>query len=195
MKRRYIFLYSAAIAALAIYYLFSIYLLPRMYLSLPEVTASPVLRVNMSSSVVKVGDVFTLAVAGDNQGDKADIQIISVAFPNLTSTKGVVHIKNHDFSHNPVFIEVGEQIGSSYAGLEKPVSAKYPSVEFYGRPWYPHETHSLQIEVTPDKVGRFVIFVKSVALPHTTDLANFPRAGIRDHQQEFVEVYFVMVQP
>ena len=41
--------------------------------------------------------------------------------------------------------------------------------------------------------GRFVVFVKSVALPHTSELAHYPQDGTLDPQKEFVEPYSVQV--
>lgn len=196
MKQKSIFLYSIIAFSVVIYFSFSTYVLPKTYLSLPSVIPLPTLtNIKISESQVAVGESFEVNITAANQGDRADIQIISVAFPNLTSSKGLVHVKEHDFTNSPIFIEIGDEIGSAYGGLKKTVIAKYPSIEAFGRPWNAGESHSLAIEVRPDTAGRFVMFVKLVALPHTSDLAHFPKEGMRDHQEEFVEVYSVVVQP
>lgn len=41
--------------------------------------------------------------------------------------------------------------------------------------------------------GDFVVFVKVVALPNTSDLSHYPAVGIRGQQQEFVNVYRIIV--
>ena len=48
-------------------------------------------------------------------------------------------------------------------------------------------------EVKPNNVGRFVIFVKTIALPHTNELGHYPKNGIKDHQGEFVVVSSIEV--
>jgi len=41
--------------------------------------------------------------------------------------------------------------------------------------------------------GDFVVFVKVVALPNTSDLSHYPAVGIRGQQQEFVNVHRIIV--
>ena len=37
-------------------------------------------------------------------------------------------------------------------------------------------------------VGRFVIFLKTIALPLINELDHYPRFGIKDYQGEFIDV-------
>jgi hypothetical protein len=71
--------------------------------------------------------------------------------------------------------------------------AQYASIEAFSRPWEAGNTYTADIEVIPKTEGRFVVFVKSVALPHTWDQAHYPQAGTLDQQKEFVEIYSVQV--
>ena len=90
-------------------------------------------------------------------------------------------------------IAAGEQLNSEYSNTERPVSTQYASIEAFSRPWEPGKTYSADVEVVPKTEGRFVVFIKSVALPHTWAGAHYPQNGIRDHQEEFVEMFSVQV--
>jgi hypothetical protein len=131
-------------------------------------------------------------VTGTNKGEEADMQTISLAFPNLTTT-GSIKILKHNFIQTPVLRAAGEQLNSEYSNTERPVSAQYASIEAFSRPWESGKTYGANIEVVPKTEGRFVIFIKSVALPHTWAGAHYPQDGILDHQKEFVEMYSVQV--
>lgn len=126
-------------------------------------------------------------------GDNADIQIVSIAFPNLIRSSGFVTIKQSDFTQKPIFIKIGDKIGSAYVGLGNLVYARYPSLEFFGRPWYSHIIHHVQLEVKPASVGRFMIFLKTIAFPHLNNKSHYPQIGIKDYQNEFVTAFSVQV--
>ena len=55
--------------------------------------------------------------------------------------------------------------------------------------------YNFHLVITPDKLGEFLIFVKSVNIPHTNDLSHYPNSGTLDHQDEFVSVFSVNVNP
>jgi hypothetical protein len=184
--------------ALIIYFIFSIYFFPQYYLSLSTLKPMPIINsIIISPSKVTLGEPFTVSLIGSNQGDTADYQEIDIAFPNLTNTdiskEGIVQIQKNDLVHKARFIKLGDKIGSNYLGQEKIVEAKYPSIEFYDRPWYSHRINHIDVKITPTKVGRFAIFVKTVAFPNTSELSHYPREGFKDYQAEFVKVYSLNV--
>jgi hypothetical protein len=146
----------------------------------------------LSASNITLGQALFISVTGTNKGEEADMQIISLAFPNFTTTDNIKILK-HDFIQTPILIAAGEQLSSEYSNTERPISAQYASIEAFSRPWEPGKTYSADVEVVPKTEGRFVIFVKSVALPHTWEGAHYPQYGILDHQKEFVEMYSVQV--
>ena len=100
---------------------------------------------------------------------------------------------HHNFTQSPVFISEGDEIGSEYTGLSNTTIAKYPSIEFYNIAWDTNAFYEAQLQVKAVSEGDFVVFVKVVALPHTTNLSHYPAGGIRDQQQEFVNAYHTTV--
>jgi hypothetical protein len=121
------------------------------------------------------------------------MQIISIAFPNLTHSDGLAWIKQSDFNQKPIFIKTRDKVGSDYIGLGHLVYARYPSIEYFSRPWHSNIIHHIRLEVKPDLVGRFVVFLKTIAFPHRNDIAHYPRTGIKDYQNEFVKAYSIKV--
>ena len=74
--------------------------------------AVPVItNVKISASEVSLGKSFNISVTSNNQGDTADIQIVSISFPNLTSidNNDNVAIKNHNFLQKPEFVKTGDE--------------------------------------------------------------------------------------
>ena len=55
----------------------------------------------------------------ENNGDTADIQVVSLSFLNITSIDCIVKISDYDFTQKPVFIEIGDEVGSEYVGFDK----------------------------------------------------------------------------
>jgi len=39
-----------------------------------------------------------------------------------------------------------------------------------------------------------MIFIKAVSLPYNNEFSRYPHTGIKDHQEEFVEAYYVDVK-
>ena len=139
-----------------------------------------------------------MTITSANLGETADYQITSVSFPNITSSSihgnpinRIVRILNHTYTQSPVFILSGDEIGSEYTGLTKTTIAS--SIEFYNSPWATNTVYESQLQVKPISEGDFVVYVKVVALPHTTELSHYPPVGIRDQQQEFVSAYNITV--
>ncbi|MEW5841021.1 MAG: hypothetical protein AB1753_08455, partial [Thermoproteota archaeon] len=67
----------------------------------PQVTS-----VSLSSREVALGEPFSIRVTATNRGEQADLQLVSVAFPNATSTR-VANVTGYTFKQSPVFIEPG----------------------------------------------------------------------------------------
>jgi hypothetical protein len=150
----------------------------------------------ISASEVPLGKSFNIFVTSNNQGDTADIQIVSIAFPNLTSIDNgdIVTIKKYNFTQKPVFVVTGDEIGSRYSVLSETTTAKYPSIEFFSRPWKTDTIYQAQIEIKPPAAGRFTVFIKAISLPYNNEFSHYPHTGIKDHQGEFVEAYSVNVK-
>src|SRR6185436_4155976 len=108
---------------------------------------------------IKLGESFIISVTGTNKGEEADMQIISLGFPNVTRADNLKILK-HDFAQTPIFINPGRSVGSQYTGLEISVAAQYEAVEASNRPWPTNRTSTIQMEVTPPVEGKFVIFLK-----------------------------------
>ncbi len=58
----------------------------------------------------------------------------------------------------------------------------------------PDERYSILLSVTPQNSGTFVTYIKTIAIPHSTELSHFPYDGLVDPQGEYVEVYEVTVK-
>lgn len=121
------------------------------------------------------------------------MQVVSLSFPNITSIDSIVKISDYNFTQKPVFIEVGDDVGSEYYGFDKVIKAPYPSIEANSRPWHTGDYYQISIDVKPTSVGRFVIFLKTIAFPHINELDHYPRFGIKDYQGEFIAVSSVDV--
>ncbi|HKU48912.1 MAG TPA: hypothetical protein VJP79_03085 [Nitrososphaera sp.] len=189
---RAIVLAGAIAAALAVYFVMSLFVLPQYYQSqnrqvMPEAVVS---GVSLSSRQIALGQTLSITVAGKNAGEPADMQIVSVGFPNLTASSEI-DVLRHDFRQTPLRIDRGDPVGSGYGATQ--VSAQYPSIEASSRPWESGVTYAIDLQVKPQTEGNFVIFVKSVAFPHSSDRAHYPRDGPVDYQQEFVDSYSVQV--
>jgi hypothetical protein len=193
-KRTETFVLIASISALlSVYFFLSLYAFPNLYVTPPKIRPVPVINsVSLSSSVIEIGHSFNLSLSAANNGDSADVQTISFGFPNLTSIAGFVQIKQSDLNQKPLLIKKDEMVGSDYRA-ENLISARYPSIEAFSRPWHSQVTHHIQLEVKPISVGRFVIFLKSVAFPHLNQFAHYPLNGLRDYQNEFVKAYSILV--
>ena len=199
------------VGLLATYFIFSFIFFPNYFLLRSE-TSKPkpmpiITYVNTSTSTIKEGESFKISLVATNKGDNADVQTVSVSFPNSTSLISRASIDNkgnntlatilrENFTQNPLFIARGDQIGSNYSGGGQTTIATYPVIQFYSRPWESNHTYQSILEVKPPSnfTGKFMMFVKSVGLPHTISLSHYPYAGIQDSQHEFVDVYNVEVR-
>ena len=188
-----IILTGAVAVALVVYFSLSLYIFPQSYQSIePRKPQAIVTDVSLSASDIALGQALTITVTGTNNGEDADMQFVSVGFPNLTTTDNIKILK-HDFDQTPILIAPGELLSSEYSDTDSSVLAQYTSIESFSRPWEAGKTYSADIEVIPKMEGRFVVFIKSVALPHSWELAHYPQDGTLDQQKEFVEIYSVQV--
>ena len=192
-KRSYAVAALVAVSLIS-YFFVSIYILPDIYVRAPKPKPVPIIsKANISSPVIHLGKTFYFDLQAKNIGNDADMQIISIAFPNLTRIDRNVYIRQSDLTQKPLFINIGDKVGSNYSGLENLVYTKYPSIEAFSRPWHSNVSHNMKLEIRPSSVGKFIIFLKVISLPHTDDLAHYPHQGIKDFQNEYVKVYPVEV--
>jgi hypothetical protein len=182
----------AVASALLLYFSLMFYVFPQSYQSMEPRKPQPVVtNASLSATEITLGQPFAIFVTGVNSGEDADMQIVSIGFPNLTRTDSI-KVLGHDFAQTPILINAGEEIASGYSGTLM-VKAQYASVEAFSRPWTSGRSYSIELQVKPEAEGTFAVFVKSVAFPHSWDGAHWPDKGIIDHQKEFVQVYYVKV--
>jgi hypothetical protein len=189
-----IILTGAVAVALVVYFSLSLYVFPQSYQSIePRRPQAIVNDVNLSAPTLTLGQALIISVTGTNNGeDAADMQLVSVGFPNLTSIDNIKILK-HNFTQTPMLITPGKLLSSQYSSTGESVLAQYASIEAFSRPWEAGKTYSANIEAIPKTEGKFVVFIKSVALPHTWDRAHYPQDGTLDQQKEFVGTYSVQV--
>jgi hypothetical protein len=189
-----IILTSVVAVALVAYFSLSLYVFPQSYQSIePRRPQAIVTDVNLSAPTITLGQALIISVTGTNNGeDAADMQIVSVGFPNLTSIDNIKILK-HNFTQTPMLITPGKLLSSQYSSTGESVLAQYASIEAFSRPWEAGKTYSADIEAIPKTEGKFVVFIKSVALPHTWEQAHYPPDGTLDQQKEFVRTYPVQV--
>lgn len=176
-----------------LYFSLTLYVFPQWYQSIePQRPEAAVTNVGISEPAIPLGQAIVFSVNGTNTGEDADMQIVSIGFPNLTRTDNI-EVLAHNFAQTPILIGAGKDVGSGYEGTAVPVKAQYASVEASSRPWAGGSAYSIDLHVKPEAEGTFAIFVKSVAFPHSWDGAHWPQEGAVDPQQEFVEVHYVEV--
>jgi len=181
------------LAGLAAYFGMVLFVIPQEYTNVQTLEPRPSFTAKISSNHIRLGDSFDVVIDSSNSNDAADIQIVSIAFPNMTQIGDQVKVIGYDFTQSPRYVKTGDKIGYDYSGGIKSVLAQYPSIEAYSRPVYPGAHYSIELKVTPDTVGNFTIFAKTVAIPHASDYSHYPYSGIRDHQNEHVESFSVAV--
>jgi len=179
---------------IAVYFILTVFVLPEQFLSTEQLIPQPYLEVGLSDSDISLGESFRLNIISGNRGDYGDIHIVSVAFPDLVEMNGV-EIATYDFTQSSHYISIGDKIGAKYSGGVESTFSKYPSIEAMTRPTYPGIQNHLGLIIIPDKSGIFTIYVKSIDIPHTSNLSHYPDSGFLDHQDEYVLVYSVNVNP
>ena len=195
INMRKFLIYLSAFVILSLYFILTILILPSEFLMTEQLVPEPSFTAILSETNITLGDSFRLDIVSINNGDYADIHIVSVAFPDLTRIDDVVKIATYDFTLSPSYIYVDDKIGSKYSGGVETTLAQYPSIEAMSRPLKSNVPTHFDLIVTPQELGLFNIYVKSIGIPHTSDLSHYPHSGILDHQNEYVSVYSVIVNP
>ena len=188
-------IYFSAFLILSLYFILTVFILPSEFLMTEQLVPEPSFTAILSETNIALGDSFNLDIVSVNNGDYADIHIVSVAFPDLSRIDDVVKITTYDFTLSPSYIYVDEEIGSNYSGGVETTFAQYPSIEAMSRPLKPDVQTHFDLLITPQELGVFNIYVKSIGIPHTSDLSHYPYSGFLDHQNEYVSVYSVSVNP
>ena len=184
---------SISSISVLIYFSLTVFVLPPIFLSNDQLIPQAFFEVTLSDSEISLGESFRFSLVSENKGQYGDIHIVSAAFPDLEKLDGIVELVTYDFTQNPVFIVPGDEVRANYRGGVVSVLSQYPSIEAMSRPSHPNNLHNLELVITPEKTGTFSIFVKSIIIPHTSDLSHFPDFGFKDHQNEYVSVYSVNV--
>src|SRR5262245_27675070 len=154
---RNITIYSVAFAGLITsYFILSLVFFPNYFISQSEISKPKpmpvIIYVNSSTYAIKQEESLRMSIAATNIGDNADVQTVSISFPNSTSlisgdsaeingNNTIVTILEQNFTRSPDFIAVGEQIGSSYSGGGQNTLATYPLIQLYSRPWQSNHTY------------------------------------------------------
>ena len=188
-----IILYPIIIVSLVTYFLLTLSVLPPNFLEKPNLIPQAILDVKLEKSQINLGESFEIKLTSNNIGDPADIQIVSIAFPNLQKIDDTVQIIEYDFTQSPHYILIGDEVGSDYSAGFKTMPAKYPSIEAYSRPIKNGDQYHVGLKITPKIPGRFDLYVKSIILPHYTELAHYPQSGNLDYQNEYVKAFSVDV--
>ena len=183
------------VGLLGVYFSMTVFILPEHYSSKEQFVPVPYVEAELSATEVRLGESFQLSIYSENRGDYGDIHILSTSFPTVQNIEDVVEIVSYDFTHAPKYVVPGDEIGYKYsAGLEK-IHSKYPSIEAMSRPAPPGSQFHMDLVITPGDVGPFSVYVKSIDIPHTSQLSHYPTSGQLDHQDEYVLVYSVNVNP
>ena len=193
MKR--FLIYLIILFSISLYFVLTLFILPDLFLSNTQPVSQPYFDVSVSESELFLGESFRIEIESSNKGDYGDIHIVSVAFPDLIEINDIAKIVTYDFTQSPSYFSIGDEIGSKYSGGLETTLSKYPSIEAMSRPVQTGSEYNFHLVITPDKLGEFLIFVKSVNIPHTNDLSHYPNSGTLDHQDEFVSVFSVNVNP
>ena len=183
------------VLSLAIYFSLTVFVLPEAYLSNEQLTPQPLFQLSLSDNEISLGNSFRIDIVSENKGDYGDIHILSTSFPTLERLDGIVDITTYDFSQSPHYVNIGDEIGSKYSGGLESTTAEYPSIESMNRPDIPNSKYNLGLKITPTSSGVFPVYVKSIVIPHNSEFSHYPLTGKLDHQDEYVEVLSVNVNP
>jgi len=193
MKR--VFPIIIASALIGVYLVLSLVAFPLFYLSKEIPDPQAYFDVKISNSTISLGGSFNVNIFSKNIGDYGDIHILSIGFPSLDKITDEIKVINSDFNHQYHFIEKNTLVGSNYTASDQKVESQYALIEIMNRPSPPNGSYDFQLSVTPKNTGLYEIYVKTIEIPHTSNLSHFPHQGMLDPQGEYVEVYSVMVNP
>lgn len=185
-------IYLVVTCVMAVYFALAVFVFPQTYQNVTVVHPRPALEVALSAQQITLGESFEAEITAYNNGDAADLQIVTIAFPQNDDLENV-RITSYDFLQSPRMIQKGQEVGSEYAGGQMTVLAKYPFIEAYSRPSKSGDTFKIVLQITPKEEGLFKLYAKTVAMPHVDDESHFPTHGLQDQQNEFVQEYTVEV--
>lgn len=182
-------------ASLLIFFGVNFFYFPDIFQNEPINIPEPLLYVEILQTKINLGESFSVSIISKNIGDQADIQIVSIGFPQLEKIDERVKITSYNFTQSPHYVKINDEIGAKYTTSNEFVNAKYPSIEAYGRPVPQDTSFQMVLQVTPNQAGQFEMYAKTIAIPHSSDRSHFPHSGFLDLQDEFVDVYSVDVIP
>ena len=185
---------GAIIAGLFVYFFTTLVIFPQEYLSHKVIEPQPIQNVTLSVNNISLGESFKISIETENKNDVADILITSVAFPGLQEIGDSVKIFSYDYTQSPRYIVPGNKINSEYTSGGT-ITAQYPSIEAYSRNVAADTAYQMTLGVTPQNTGTFEMYIKTIAIPHTTALSHYPYQGLLDSQSEYVSVFTVNVNP
>jgi len=182
------------IAALIVYFIMTLVIFPQEYLSQTVIEPQPTQEITIDFDEISLGESFLIKMQIINKNDISDILITSIGFPSLQEIEDEVEIISYDYTQSPRYIKSGEKLNSEYTSGGH-ILAEYPSIEAYSRNVAADTSYHMVLEITPTNGGTFEIYVKTIAIPHTTNLSHYPQDGFVDPQGEYVSVYTVNVNP
>jgi hypothetical protein len=185
-------LYFMATGVMATYFTLVMVVFPGAYQDTKAGVPQPSLEVRLSTQQIKLGESFEMTLVATNLGEGADLQTLTVEFPqnqNLDNVK----IISYDFLQSPKSFLKDSQVGSDYNGGQDLIHSKYPFIEAYNRPSKPGHSSTMILQITPTEPGPFIVYSKTVAMPHLSEISHFPTQGMLDHQNEFVQEHIIEV--
>ena len=182
------------ITVLFVYFFTTLVIFPQEYLSHNVIEPQPTQNVTLSVDDISLGESFQISIETENKNDVADILITSVAFPRLQEIGDTVNIFSYDYTQSPRYIVPGNKINSKYTSGGT-ITAQYPSIEVYSRNVAANTAYHMALDITPQNAGTFEMYIKTIAIPHTTALSHYPHEGLLDFQSEYVSVFTVNVNP
>ena len=189
-----IFISISIVVALSVYFLMTLVIFPQEYLAHKVIEPQPTQEVMINSNEISLGESFQITIEIINENDISDILITSVGFPNLEDIGDEIEIISYDYTQSPRYIRAGEKLNSEYTS-GGPIQAEYPSIEAYSRNVSADTSYHMVLNIIPNNGGIFEIYVKTIAIPHTSNLSHYPQEGFKDPQGEYVSVYKVKVNP
>jgi len=185
---------GAIIGGLCVYFFMTLVVLPQEYLSHKIIEPQPTQAVTLSNDEITLGESFIIEIEIENKNDISDILITSAAFPGLQEIGDEVEIIGYDYTQSPIYIDLGDKLNSEYTFGEQ-ITASYPSIEAHSRNVPEDTSYQMALRVIPQNAGIFETYIKTIAIPHTTEISHYPHEGFLDPQGEYVSVFVVTVKP
>ena len=185
----------AVVIILSLYFVVTIFILPENFITKSQSKPIPEVSVTLSDSEINIGDSFTVKANVKNIGEIADIMTLSTSFPSITEINDTIKIVSYDFTQSPQYVQIGDELGARYTGGVETIIAEYPSIEAFSRPVAPGIEYTMELKITPENLGEYIFYIKSVGIPHSSNDSHYPSEGLLDHQEEYVQPFSVLVKP